>query len=109
MDLDGTISDPAGGIFSAFRYAVASVGHPWPDDRPLDWIIGPPLRETFGEWLGDAALARDALQHYRENYAAGALYDNALYPGMKEAIAAIGDSRLPPVRRDLQARPTSPS
>lgn len=92
MDLDGTISDPSSGLFSAFRHAVASVGRPWPEDRALDWIIGPPLRETFGEWLGDEALAKDALQHYREHYAAGALYDNTLYPGIPEAIAAIGDA-----------------
>jgi phosphoglycolate phosphatase len=89
MDLDGTISDPSGGIFSAFRHALSKVGRPWPDDRSLDWIIGPPLRETFGEVLGDPALALQALMHYRESYAAGALYDNTLYPGMQEAIAAI--------------------
>ena len=89
LDLDGTISDSAGGIFSAYRYAVASVGRPWPDDRELNWIIGPPLRETLGEWLGDAALTAQALQHYRKRYAEGAIYDNVLYPGIREAIVAI--------------------
>ncbi len=91
MDLDGTISDPSSGLYAAFRYAVAQVGHPWPDDRPLNWIIGPPLRESFGAVLdGDGALSAQALQHYREHYAAGAMFDNVLYPGIPEAIAAIG-------------------
>lgn len=90
LDLDGTISDPRGGLFSSFRHALASVGQPWPDDRPLDWIIGPPLRETFNAVLHDDALAMQALLRYREHYAAGAMYDNALYPGMADAIAAIG-------------------
>ncbi len=90
MDLDGTISDPSSGLYAAFRYAVAQVGHPWPDDRPLNWIIGPPLRESFGAVLGgDEALSVQALQHYREHYAAGAIFDNVLYPGIPEAIAAI--------------------
>lgn len=92
LDLDGTISDSAAGIFSAYRHAVARVGHPWPDDRRLDWIIGPPLRETLGEWLGDAALTSQALQHYRTYYADGALYENVLYPGISEAIAAIASA-----------------
>ncbi len=93
MDLDGTISDPAIGIFASFRHAVESVGHPWPNDRPLDWIIGPPLRESFGTVLGgDAELGAQALEHYRRHYAAGAMFENALYPGITEAIAALDGS-----------------
>ena len=90
MDLDGTISDPSSGLFSAFRHAVASVGHPLPADRPLDWIIGPPLRESFAEVLPNAALGVKALEHYRAHYSAGAMYDNVVYPGIPEAIAALG-------------------
>jgi phosphoglycolate phosphatase len=90
LDLDGTISDPSSGLFSAFRHAVASVGHPLPADRSLNWIIGPPLRESFAEVLPDAALGVQALEHYRAHYAAGAMYDNVVYPGIPEAIAALG-------------------
>jgi phosphoglycolate phosphatase len=92
MDLDGTISDPRDGLFFAFRHALASLGRTWPDDQPLDWIIGPPLRESFHTVLHDAGLATQALEHYRECYAAGAMYDNRLYPGMADAIAAIGQA-----------------
>lgn len=93
MDLDGTISDPSLGLYAAFRYALSSVGHPWPDDRPLNWIIGPPLRESFGAVLGgDEALSAQALRYYREHYAAGAMFENVLYPGVPEAIAAIGEA-----------------
>jgi phosphoglycolate phosphatase len=90
MDLDGTISDPAIGIYASFRHALASLGRPWPDGRPLEWIIGPPLRESFGAVLGaDAALCAEALQHYRAHYAAGAMFENTLYPGMADAVAAL--------------------
>ena len=109
LDLDGTISDPRAGMFSAFRHALASVGRPWPDDKPLDWMIGPPLLQTFGEVLGGQAAAWQALQHYREYYSAGALYDNTLYPGMSDAIDAIDRRRLPPVRRDLETRELRPA
>lgn len=89
MDLDGTISDPRVGLLSAFRYALASVGRPLPPQEPLDWVIGPPLSESFDIVLGNAALSRQALGHYREYYTAGAMYENTLYPGIRDAIAAI--------------------
>ncbi|WP_170149550.1 HAD hydrolase-like protein [Rhodoplanes roseus] len=89
MDLDGTISDPAGGVYASFRHALEQVGRPWPDDQPLAWIIGPPLRESFMLLLDDPEKTAQALQHYRTHYAAGALYDNRLYTGMAEAIAAL--------------------
>jgi len=89
MDLDGTISDSSAGVFASFRHALAELGRPWPDDRPLDWIIGPPLRDSFQAVLGDERGAARALEHYRSHYSAGALFDNTLYPGMPEAIAAI--------------------
>lgn len=92
MDLDGTISDPRDGVFASFRHAMESLGHPWPGDQPLDWIIGPPLRETFNDVLHDEALATQALLAYREHYAAGAMYDNTLYPGIVDAIARLGEA-----------------
>lgn len=91
MDLDGTISDPADGVFAAFRHAVAAMGRPWPDDRPLDWVIGPPLRESFARVLGDETAATAALEHYRVHYAAGSMFDNQLYPGIVDAIGGLCD------------------
>jgi phosphoglycolate phosphatase len=92
MDLDGTVSDPAEGVYASFRYALEQVGEPWLDDQPLAWIIGPPLSESFSLLLGDHDKARQALQHYRTHYAAGALYDNRLYPGMADAIATLAEN-----------------
>ena len=89
MDLDGTISDPSAGVFASFRHALRELGHAWPDDRPLGWIIGPPLRDSFLAVLSDERRAAQALELYRGHYSAGALFDNTLYPGMPEAIAAI--------------------
>ncbi|WP_157223547.1 HAD hydrolase-like protein [Rhodovulum sp. PH10] len=89
LDLDGTISDPAGGVTASFRHALARLGKPLPDGEPLTWIIGPPLRESFARVLGDDAMAAEALTLYREHHAAGALYDNRVYPGMAEAIGTL--------------------
>lgn len=91
LDLDGTISDPAGGVYASFRFAMEQVGKPWPEGEPLTWIIGPPLRESFMLLLDDPEKTAQALQHYRTHYAAGSLYDNRLYPGMAEAIGALAD------------------
>jgi phosphoglycolate phosphatase len=97
MDLDGTISDPRVGLLAAFRHGLEQVGHTLPSDEPLDWVIGPPLLQSFATVLGgDKARAVAALDHYRKHYGGGAMYQNTLYPGMREAIAALGagDRRL---------------
>ena len=88
MDLDGTISDSALGVYASFRHALALVGKPWPEGEPLNWVIGPPLTESFGKLLPPDEAAQ-ALEHYRTHYAAGALFDNVPYPGIPEAVAAL--------------------
>jgi phosphoglycolate phosphatase len=53
--------------------------------------IGPPLRETFAEMLEttDAALVERAVSLYRERYSTVGLFENEVYPGVRQALAAL--------------------
>jgi phosphoglycolate phosphatase len=91
FDLDGTLTDPAPGIIRSLRYALGKMGvEENTDDQSLLHFIGPPLAESFQAFYhfsGD--LLGEVIGHYREHYGAEGLYDNTVYPGMKELLAAL--------------------
>jgi phosphoglycolate phosphatase len=70
VDLDGTLTDRAEGIVGCFRFALEAMGRPQPLDADLTWIIGPPLRRSFAEFLGGFDDLEEALKIYRSRYAA---------------------------------------
>lgn len=47
FDLDGTLSDPGGGIKNSLRRGMAAAGVDPAAHEPLEQFIGPPLQETF--------------------------------------------------------------
>jgi phosphoglycolate phosphatase len=89
FDLDGTLTDPIVGIKRSVAYAAERVARPGPDDAALRAWVGPPLRDSFLRHLTDAALADAALAAYRERYVALGMYENEVYPGIPELLAAL--------------------
>ena len=54
FDLDGTITDPAEGITRSINYALVQLGfEPHPEEE-LQKYIGPHLKTTFSELMGEA-------------------------------------------------------
>jgi phosphoglycolate phosphatase len=88
IDLDGTLTDPFEGISKCIAYAMERLGQAVPPDTRLRRFIGPPLLETFGELVGNE-LAPRALEHYRERFSEVGWRENAVYPGIHDALAAI--------------------
>jgi phosphoglycolate phosphatase len=92
FDLDGTLTDPREGITRSIAYALERMGlaPPAPDD--LTFAIGPPLRRSLAQLLGDEspAVVERALAHYRERFAEVGLFENALYEGVAEMLGALG-------------------
>jgi phosphoglycolate phosphatase len=86
LDLDGTLIDPASGIIGSFRYALERLHFEVPEDEDLRWIIGPPLRESFGRLLRGQADAEAALRFYRARYAEWGLREARPYPGIMDAL-----------------------
>jgi phosphoglycolate phosphatase len=91
FDLDGTLTDPREGITRCIQYGLERIGRPSPPREELIKYIGPPLRWTFPDLLGGEEGERvdAAIRHYRDRYADVGLFENQLYEGIPELLAAL--------------------
>jgi phosphoglycolate phosphatase len=91
FDLDGTLTDPKPGITACIRHALGGLGRTPPPAEELLWCIGPPLSASFATLLDttDDALIAQSLALYRERFGTVGLYENAVYPGIPEAVGAV--------------------
>lgn len=87
LDLDGTLTDSAPGIIRSVCHALESLGLGAPPPHELDWVVGPALLDSFAK-LGVPDPAQ-AVQVYRERYTTVGLFENAVYPGVSEAIETL--------------------
>ena len=87
FDLDGTLTDPKPGITQCVQYALRCMGIEEPDLDKLEPFIGPPLTDSFREFYGmDQEQAAEAVAKYRERFSEKGLYENEIYPGMKQML-----------------------
>jgi phosphoglycolate phosphatase len=93
FDLDGTLTDPKPGITGSIQYALQKLDLPVPSQDELTWCIGPPLRGSFVTMLGSENQADLAVSLYRERFADVGLYENSLYPDIKDVLTTLGHSR----------------
>ena len=90
MDLDGTISDPKEGITKAVAHALSYYGIRVENLDMLEKFIGPPLMDSFQDFYGfSEERSRGAVEKYREYFGRQGLFENMLYDGMKELLAAV--------------------
>ena len=89
FDLDGTLTDPKPGITGSIQYALERLGEPVPTQDALEWCIGPPLLANFEKLVG-AERAQSGVDLYRERFGDVGLFENEVYPGIPEALTAIG-------------------
>jgi phosphoglycolate phosphatase len=91
LDLDGTLTDPAPGIGACFLHAARVLGHTAISEAEVRRFIGPPLRDVFREILAtdDVLRIEEAVGIYRERFATVGLFENSVYPGVPEALAAL--------------------
>ena len=95
FDLDGTLTDSAPGITRSVAYALEKMGaEPLPPEGRLRFI-GPPLKQSFRRYCSfDEARCEEAVRRYREYFTAGGMFENAVYPGVPEALAALRSDGL---------------
>ena len=90
FDLDGTLTDPMVGITTCVQYALAAYGINEPDIRNLTKFIGPPLVTSFMEFYGvNQETAQGMLVKYRERFSTIGMYENEIYPGIKEILEKL--------------------
>ncbi len=87
FDLDGTLTDPMIGITSSVKYALNKFGIEVQYLKDLIPFIGPPLKDSFMEFYGFSEKdALEAIRYYREYFGPKGLYENEVYPGVKEML-----------------------
>lgn len=90
FDLDGTIADSQEGIVNALEYMIEELSLPTQTKAELVTFIGPPLNETIMREFGlNAAATQEAIKVFQAYYAPKGLYENQLYPGIRETLAAL--------------------
>ncbi len=90
FDLDGTLTDPKEGIVNSILYALTKLNIRENCIEELNSFIGPPLRESFaGRYNLTAEMADKAVRYYREYYSVKGLFENKIYPGVKEMLESL--------------------
>ena len=97
FDLDGTLTDSRLGILRCARYAFERLSettgraYTLPRDEDLNWIVGPPLLDSFSKLAGPEN-AKAVMGYYRERYASVGAFENQVYEGIPEALGALRSS-----------------
>jgi phosphoglycolate phosphatase len=86
FDLDGTLTDPKPGITRSVQDAMIRLGRPAPSADDLEWVIGPPLRQSFVRLLGSEAEADRGVALYRERYGTVGLFENEVIAGIPALV-----------------------
>ncbi len=90
FDLDGTLTDPALGITNAIIYARKKWGMEPGKNEDYYKFIGPPMPKSYEEFWGlSPEEARRFLADYREYFGSVGLFENEVYPGMPQLLAAL--------------------
>lgn len=90
FDLDGTLTDPKEGITKCVQYALQSIGIEADNLDELECFIGPPLMEQFMKCYGfNDEQGKLAVEKYRERFSVTGLYENKVYPGIKELLEEL--------------------
>jgi phosphoglycolate phosphatase len=90
FDLDGTLTDPKEGIVNSIVFALNKLGLQENFIAELDTFIGPPLRESFLKRYNLTNEQADkAMLYYREYFSMKGIYENKIYPGVKELLKSL--------------------
>ena len=90
FDLDGTLTDSAEGVIRSVQHMQEKMGFKIWETADLKFVIGPPLMKTFTEdFAMDRETAEKAIAIYRERYTTIGMYENKVYAGVEEMLAAL--------------------
>ncbi len=93
FDLDGTVSESAGGIRMSLEHAIKSLGKPLPDLNDYTLYIGPPLIDTFRNVCHfSEEESRNGVELYRDFYDEKGKYVNKLYDGIREVLVKLREN-----------------
>ena len=90
FDLDGTLTESGTGIKNSVRYTLEHYGLPMEDDASLTRYVGPPLVNSFQEYMGFTEQeAMEAIMVYRSYFTTKGMFENRVYDGVREMLTAL--------------------
>jgi len=90
FDLDGTLTDSAPGITNCVKYSLEKMGKEIPSFNILKKFIGPPLVDSFMEYIGmSREEALMAVENYRERYRDIGIFENDVYEGVEDLLGTL--------------------
>lgn len=93
FDLDGTLTDSKEGIFKSAQYALTKLGITPPPLSDMNWVVGPPIRQSFAERYGlSEEDALRGLRFYQERFGKVGYLENRVYPGVAEMLRTLSDA-----------------
>lgn len=95
FDLDGTLTESAPGIVNSVKYTYERYGIAVRDNEDLEKYVGPPLIESFMKYAGfDRKKASEAVDVYREYFTKKGMFENSVYPGVKDCLEKLASAGL---------------
>ena len=90
FDLDGTLTDSRQGIVFSFCRGLRAVSAPVRDEQGFyDFVIGPPLSDSYRSLGVPEERIWDAIAAYRAYYDVEGLYECRVYDGVTEALSRL--------------------
>ena len=90
FDLDGTLTDSQEGIVKSIIAALKALGINAGKEENLAKYIGIPLQELFQKHFNiPESKLESAVFHFRDYYMRQGIYENRLYPGIKEMLDSL--------------------
>ncbi len=96
FDLDGTISDPIIGIARSINHALTALGFEEVSESRIAKYIGIPIDETLADLCESESgkLVDRLVIKYRERFSAIGYSENALYPGVRQALTYLHEKNV---------------
>jgi phosphoglycolate phosphatase len=95
FDLDGTIIDSKIGITQSVAFALEKMGCEKQDLDLLTKYIGPPFSESLVNYNHfNPEQVKEAIGYYRERFKEKGVFENTLYPGIKEVFELLIEKGL---------------
>lgn len=95
FDLDGTLTDPAIGITNSVMYALQKKGYPVPNRNELLFFIGPPLVNSFCDYLKiEKDEGQKLVEAYREYFSSKGLFENKVIDGAQNLLKSLKESGI---------------
>lgn len=93
FDLDGTLSDSAPGIVNSVLHAAEKMGIDAGDHKALLRFVGPPLPDSFRDYLGfTPEQTQEAIPLFRGYYGEKGILENVMYEGIDELLEAVAEA-----------------